>query len=97
MLLWTEKSVYCAVSFVDDCMTSSLTSSRVNSSSAAIQSTDDRGHLALYPGTDTSRPDWTLSSCYWSLEAPAGQKIVVAWKVSLGGWTATTAGHDGSG
>jgi len=77
-------------------MTSPMTSPpHFNLSSAAIQLTEDRGHLALYPGPDTSSSDWTLSSCYWSVEAPAGRTIVVAWKISLGGWTMTDSsqGH----
>jgi len=86
--------IYAAVSFIDDCMTSSLTSHHVNtSSSAAIHLTADRGHVALYPGSETSTSDWTVSSCHWSVEAPAGRTIVVAWKIALGGWTTSTAGH----
>jgi len=77
-------SVYCAVSFVDDCVTSS------NTSSTAIQLSREKGYLALYPaGTESSRSD-----CYWSLEAPAGRTIVVAWKISLGGWTSSAAKGD---
>ena len=37
--------------------------------------------------------EWTRAAggCHWSLEAPAGRTIVVAWKVALGGWTTTAA------
>ena len=82
----------CTVSFIDDCMTSSLTSHHVNMTS--IHLTRDRGHVALYPGADTSRSDWTVSSCYWSFEAPVGRTIVVASKISPAGWTTTTS-HSG--
>ena len=95
MRLMVKRVLYCAVSFIDDCVTSSMTSLHVNSSSTSIHLTDDRGHLALYRGTDTSRSDRKLSNCHWSLEAPSGRSIIVAWKISLGGWTATVSGQNG--
>ena len=95
MQLMEKRVLYCAVSFIDDCVTSSLTSLHANSSSTATHLTNDRGHLALYRGTDTSRSDRKLSNCHWSLEAPPGRTIVVAWKISLGGWTTTASGQSG--